>query len=107
MRIQKTMEGIQGVAECLLGQKKVVMIPEIGQEIFFLSTTRPHKSNVYENIYFLFQKNTHTQTKKFQLANLFEQIYFFSFSFFSFCFSTKKNTVRLIFYLKILFEKII
>ena len=40
--------------------KKVVLFPEIGHVKIFLSPTRPHKSNVYENIYFLFQKNTHT-----------------------------------------------
>ena len=42
----------------------------------FLSPTRPHKSNVFENIYFLFQK-THTQTNKILLANSFVQIYVF------------------------------
>ena len=44
-------------------------------EIFFI-TYRPHKPNVYENIYFLFQKKQ-TQTKKFPLANLFVGIYVF------------------------------
>ena len=29
----------------------------------FLSPTRPHKSNMYVNIYFLFQKYTHTNKK--------------------------------------------
>ena len=48
-----------------LGAKKVVLFPEIGRVNFFLSPTRPHKSNVYENIYFLFQKNTHTNKKSF------------------------------------------
>ena len=45
-----------------LDQKKVVLFPEIGQVKICFSPTRPHKSNVYENIYFCF-KNTHTQTK--------------------------------------------
>ena len=31
--------------------KKVVLFSEIGQVKVFLSTTRPHKSNVHENIY--------------------------------------------------------
>ena len=39
----------------------------------FLSPTHPHKSNVYENIYFLFQKK-HTN-KKFPPANLFVRIF--------------------------------
>ena len=49
--------------------KKLVLFPEIGQAEFFLSRHHPHKSNVYENMYFLFQKTTHIQTKKFRLAN--------------------------------------
>ena len=40
----------------------------------FLSLTRPHKPNVYEDIYFLFQKKTHTNkkisTSKFIRTNL-------------------------------------
>ena len=43
---------------------------------FFLSPTRPHKSNVHENIFFCFKK-IRTQTKKFPLANLFVRIYVF------------------------------
>ena len=43
-----------------LGQKKVVLFPQVSRMNFFLSPTRPHKSNVYENIYFLFQKKTPT-----------------------------------------------
>ena len=43
--------------------KKVVLFPEIGRMKKFLSPTHPHKSNVYVNIYFLFQKNTHKQKK--------------------------------------------
>ena len=50
-------------------KKKVVKI--------FLLPTLPHKSNVYENIYFLFQKNTHTNNK-FPAANLLVRIYVFS-----------------------------
>ena len=40
------------------GQKKVALFPEIGRVKNFLS-------NVYENIYFLFQKNTQKQQKNF------------------------------------------
>ena len=53
-----------------LGRKKVVLFPKIGQVKIFLSPICSHKSNVYENIYILFEK-THTQTKKSPLANLF------------------------------------
>ena len=58
--------------------KKVVLFLEIGWVKMFLSPTRPHKSNVYENIYiyiFLFQKNTNKQKKS--LANLFLRMYVF------------------------------
>ena len=48
-----------------LGAKKVVLFPEIGRVNFFLSPTRPHKSNVYENIYFLFPKKHTTKQKSF------------------------------------------
>ena len=83
----------------LIGAKKVVLFPEIGQVKIFLSPTRPHKSNVYENIYFLFQENTHIKkisTSKFICTNL---------SFFSLqtikdrglCFSKKKSTVKVVF----------
>ena len=54
-------------------KKKVVLFPEISRVTNFLSSTHPHKSNVYENI-FCFKK-TSTQTKKFPLANLFLQFY--------------------------------
>ena len=47
-----------------LRPKKVALFPEIGWVKKFLSPTQLHKSNVYENIYFLFQQNTHTQTLK-------------------------------------------
>ena len=56
-----------------LGQKKV-LFQEFGRVKIFLSPTRSHKSNVYENIYFLFQKNI---LAKFALANLFVRIYVF------------------------------
>ena len=36
----------------------------------FLSLTHFNKSNLYENMCFLFPKKTHAQTKKFPLANL-------------------------------------
>ena len=58
----------------LQAKKKVVLFPEIGRVKTFLSPTRPPKSNVYENIYFLFQKYIHTNktfsTGKFILMNL-------------------------------------
>ena len=44
-----------------LRPKKVVLFSEIGRVKIFLSPTCPHKSNVYENIYFLIQKNTPKQ----------------------------------------------
>ena len=44
-------------------KKKVVLFLEISHVKIFLSPTYPLKSNVYENIYFLFQK-THTHTHK-------------------------------------------
>ena len=57
---------------------------------------------MYENIYFLFQKNT--QTKKFPLANLFVQIYVFSLQKVKdrpLCFSAKKSAVRVVFKCKL------
>ena len=52
----------------------MVLFLEIGRVKMFLSPTLPHKSNVYENIYFLFKKNTHTNkkfsTSKFICTNL-------------------------------------
>ena len=60
---------------------------------------------MYENIYFLFQKNT--QTKKFPLANLFVQIYVFSLQKVKDrppCFSTKKSAVRAVFKCKLYFK---
>ena len=55
-------------------KKKIVLFPEIGRVKIFLSPTRPYKSNVYENIYFFFKKNTHTNkkisTNKFIATNL-------------------------------------
>ena len=39
---------------CHVRPKKVVLFSEIGRVKFFLSTTRPRQSNVYEDIYFLF-----------------------------------------------------
>ena len=44
-------------------KKKIVLPPEISWVKIFLLPTRPHKSNVYENIYFLFQRNRHTNKK--------------------------------------------
>ena len=62
----------------LLGQKKVVLFPEIDRVEIFVSSTRPHKSNVYENVYFCFKK-THTHKQK----NFHQQIYSHEFTFFS------------------------
>ena len=77
----------------ILRPKKVVLFPEIGWVKNFLAPIRPHEWNVYENIYFLFQKNTHTNkkisTSKFIRTNL----RFFSVSYFS----TKKSAVRVVF----------
>ena len=54
--------------------KKVVLFPEIGRAKIFLSPTRPHKSNVYENIYiYFFISKKHKQkkfTSKFVLTNV-------------------------------------
>ena len=46
----------------LLGQKnKVVLFLQIGRVKTFFFPTHLHKSHLYENIYFLFQKNIHKQ----------------------------------------------
>ena len=81
------------------------MFPEIGRVKIFLSPTRPHKSNGYENIYLLFLKKMQTQAKKFPLENLFVRIYVFFLwnnkKGRALCFSTKKNAVRLVFKCKL------
>ena len=77
--------------------KKVVLFPEIDWVKKILSPTRPHMSNVYKNIYFLFQK-THAK-KKFPLANLFLRIYVFSLQAIKdkdSLFFNKKSTVRVV-----------
>ena len=61
----------------IIRPKKVVLFSEIGCVKILLSLTRPPMSNVYDNIFILFQKNT--QTKKFPVASLFVQIYVFFF----------------------------
>ena len=79
--------------------KKVILFPKIDRVKNFLSTTRPHKSNVYENIFFVSKTHTHKQTK-FPLANLFVRIYVFSLQKIrdrGLCFSTKKSAVRVVF----------
>ena len=58
-------------------KKKVVLFLGIGQVKNLLSPSWLHKSNVYDNIYFLFQENTQKQ-KNFHL-----QIYSDAFMFFS------------------------
>ena len=59
----------------LQGLKKSSLFPEITWVKLFLSPARPHKPNVYKNIYFLFQKK-HTQ-KNISLALLFVRIYIY------------------------------
>ena len=61
----------------IIRPKRVVLFPEIGCVKILLSLTLPHMSNVYDNIFILFQKNT--QTIKFPVASLFVQIYVISF----------------------------
>ena len=63
---------------------------EIGRMKFFLSRTHLHKPNMYENIYFLFQKNTHTNKKIYTSKFIRTDLRFCLSS----CFSTKKNAVR-------------
>ena len=85
----------------LLG-KKVVLFPEIGRVKFFLSSTRPHKSNAYEYIYiyiYIFVlKNKHTNKN---IST--QQIYSYKFTFFPFKqknvghFPTKKSALRVVF----------
>ena len=58
-------------------KKKVVLFLEIGQVKNLLSPSWLHKSNVYDNIYFLFQENTQKQ------KNFHWQIYSDAFMFFS------------------------
>ena len=85
--------------QLFLLSKKVVLFPEIGRVKFFLSPTRPLKSNVYDIMYFLFQKK-HAQTKKFPLAKLFVRVSVFSLQTITdraLCFSTKKTVVRVVF----------
>ena len=81
------------------------MFPEIGRVKIFLSPTRPHKSNVYENIYLLFLKKMQTLAKKFPLENLFVRIYVFFLwnnkKGRALCFSTKKNAVSVVFKCKL------
>ena len=67
--------------------KKVVLFPEIGWVKNFLSPIRPHKSNRYEHICFLFQKSTHTN----------KQMFFPSKNKIGLCFATKKSAVRVVF----------
>ena len=80
--------------------KKVVLFLEIGRVKKFLSPTRPHKSNEYETIYFLFQKNAHINktisNSKFIRTNL----QFFALQTIkdrALCFSTKKSAVKVVF----------
>ena len=42
----------------IIRPKKVVLFSEIGCVKILLSLTRPPMSNVYDNIFILFQKNT-------------------------------------------------
>ena len=88
-------------------KEKVVLFLEISHVKIFLSPTYPLKSNVYENIYFLFQK-THTHTHKTFTSKSIRT----NASFFpskkkkdrAFCFSTKKVLVQQFFKCKIYFK---
>ena len=80
--------------------KKVVLFPEIGPVKIFLSPTRPHKWTVRENTCSLFQNNTHIQTEKVPLPNLFFRIYVFSLQTIkgrALCVLKKKGAVRVVF----------
>ena len=76
-------------------KKEVILFPEIGRVIFFLSPTRQDKSNVYENICFLFQK-THTKKKKIS-ASKFSRT---NLRFFPFVFQQRKVLLKCKLYLK-------
>ena len=83
-------------------KKKVVLFPEIGWVKIVLSPTRPRKSDVYENIYFLFQKNIHTNkknsTSEFVRTNL--RIFLQTKKDRALCFSTKNIFFKCKLYLK-------
>ena len=83
-------------------KKKVVLFPEIGWVKIVLSPTRPRKSDVYENIYFLFQKNIHTNkknsTSEFVRTNL--RIFLQTKKDRALCFSTKEFFFKCKLYLK-------
>ena len=88
-------------------KEKVVLFLEISHVKIFLSPTYPLKSNVYENIYFLFQK-THTHTHKtFTSKSIRTNASFFQSKKKrdrAFCFSTKKVLVQQFFKCKIYFK---
>ena len=80
--------------------KKVILFPKIDRVKNFLSTTRPHKSNVYENIFFVSKTHTHTQTKKISTSKFICKNLRFSLQKIrekDLCFSTKKSAVRVVF----------
>ena len=88
-------------------KEKVVLFLEISHVKIFLSPTYPLKSNVYENIYFLFQK-THTHMHKtFTSKSIRTNASFFPSKKIkdrAFCFSTKKVLVQQFFKCKIYFK---
>ena len=88
-------------------KEKVVLFLEISHVKIFLSPTYPLKSNVYKNIYFLFQK-THTHTHKtFTSKSIRTNASFFPSKKIkdrAFCFSTKKVLVQQFFKCKIYFK---
>ena len=88
-------------------KEKVVLFLEISHVKIFLSPTYPLKSNVYENIYFLFQK-THTHMHKtFTSKSIHTNASFFPSKKIkdrAFCFSTKKVLVQQFFKCKIYFK---
>ena len=71
-------------------KEKVVLFLEIGRVKKNLSPNRPQKSNVYENIYILFQKITHINKKT--STSKFIRICFFFITWFA----TKKSTVSVV-----------
>ena len=77
-----------------LNQKSSLVSGNWPSEIF-LSPTRPHKSNLYENIYFLFQKSTQ-RNKKISASKFIFTIQIIKDT--ALCFSTMKSVVRVFFY---------
>ena len=104
---QRSLTEAYNIVERKVRPKKVILFPEIGLVKFFLSPTRPHKSNVY-NTYFLFQENTQTKknsTSKFIRTNLHFVLQTMKDR--VFCFSTKNSAVRVVFKCQIALKNLI